>query len=317
MKKVMIQLMLLPLLSCGQSPKEATASTSTESNKQFIETLVTEPVFEFKGKAKKIILPISLFETTMNSPFILENQTPKYDEMKNILNGETYDKLKGKTIIYTGIEKDNYLFTIDDKKYKIIVTNKEFMGNLEFYNLFDAEYIEKIKKGLVGKTLYAQTAEWIYKSKEGNEIENDKSCQQCPITITRIEKEQSNDYAVYFKHENDNQEYKFDVVLDKDRSFGIPIDLMEEFTKYLSFESPNKPKAMSEKTWKNIQNLKIEKGMTKQEIEQMLGKPDEVITGNVGDGNQEAWFYSNINRKFYKILFTGNKVEKFIIEQFK
>lgn len=315
MKKTIKLLMcfaVLPLLSCGQNKKENTITTTQQTNKQFIETLVCEPVYEYKGKEKQIVFPNDAGQYGTSSPFLEANQTPKYDDMKNLQNGIPYQDIRGKKVLFTGIEGNNYWFTIDGKKYKIVVANKTDIQNKEFYNLFDANYIETIKKELEGKTLYTQTSEWIYKTKDGNEVENEKSCQYCPVTITKVVKEQSNDYAVYFKHQNNPQEYKFDIVLDKDRSFGIPIDLMEEFTKYLSFESPNKGKDISEKNWENIQNLKIEKGMTKAEIELMLGKPDETIKGNIQKPNQEIWFYSNINRKAYSILFTKDKVVEYI-----
>lgn len=321
--KLLMYLAVLPLVSCGQNKKENTKTTTqqAQTNKQFIETLVCEPVYEYKGKEKQIVFPNDAGQYGTSSPFLELDQTPKYDEMSNLVNGVSYQDIREKKILFTGVEDNKYWFTIDGKKYKIIVPNKTQIGNKEFYNLFDANYIEKIKKGLEGKILYTQTSEWIYKPQKKEEdygvnseyeIENEKSCQYCPVTITKVVKEQSNDYAVYFKHQNNSQEYKFDIVLDKDRSFGIPIDLMEEFTKYLSFESPNKGKDISEKNWENIQNLKIEKGMTKAEIEIMLGKPDETVKGNIQKPNQEIWFYSNINRKAYSILFTKDKVVEYI-----
>lgn len=312
--KIFLYLTVLPLVSCGQNKTQnaKTTTVQTQTNKQFIETLISEPVYEYKGKEKQIVFPNDAGQYGTPSPFLEASQTPKYYEMSNLVNGVSYQDIREKKILFIGVEDNKYWFTIDGKKYKIIVQNKTQIGNKEFYNLFDASYIEKIKKELEGKTLYTQTSEWIYKTKEGNEVENEKSCQYCPVTITKVVKEQSNDYAVYFKHQNNPQEYKFDIVLDKDRSFGIPIDLMEEFTKYLSFESPNKGEDISEKNWENIQNLKIEKGMTKAEIEIMLGKPDETIKRNIQKPNQEIWFYSNINRKAYSILFTKDKVVEYI-----
>lgn len=232
--KVLMCLCFFPILSCAQNKKENNNSTvQTKTNKQFIEALVCEPVYKFCSKEKEIIIPSSIIENGMFSPFLDKNQNPKYDEMNNLLNGISYRELKGKKIIFTGIVNNEYLFNIHGREYKIIVANKSQLANREFYNLFDADYVQKIKKGLEGKTLFTQTSEWIYKTKDKNdyevnttyEIENDKSCQFCPVTITHVEKEQSNDYAVYFKHENDPQEYKFDIVLDTDRSYGIPVDL--------------------------------------------------------------------------------------------
>ena len=312
--KTLLYLAVLPLLSCGQNKKENTQTTNgqTQTNQQFIETLVSEPIYEYKGKEKQIVFPNEAGKYGTPSPFLEASQTPKYDGMSNLVNGVSYQDIREKKILFTGVEDNKYWFTIDGKKYKIIVPNKTQIGNKEFYNLFDASYIENIKKGLEGKTLYTQTSEWIYKTKDGNEVENEKSCQYCPVTITRVVKEEADDYQVYFKKAGNSQEYFMDVVLDKDKSFGIEVDLMEEFTSKFSFETPNKGKDISEKNWENIQNLKIEKGMTKAEIELMLGKPDETIKGNIQKPNQEIWFYSNINRKAYSILFTKDKVVEYI-----
>jgi len=311
MKKILVYLMMFSLAVCGQAKKEVEAINS-QTNEEFIKTLVVEPVYEYNGKDKEIVCPT---ETMGRSRFIEVGKKPEFDGGRMMPSGETYVALKGKKIMFTGINKDKYLFTIDGKKHYIIVENKALIGNLEFYTLFDAAYVEKIKKGLEGKTLYTKTSGWIYKTKNKyrNETENEKSCQYCPVTITRVEKEECSNYAVYFKRPNNDQEYYMDIVLDKDRSYGIKVDLMEEFTQKLSFESPkNKLENISKKTWENIQNLKIEKGMTKQEIELMLGKPDEVLKGDLLKEDQEAWYYSNVNRKEYSVLFTNNKVEKYI-----
>jgi len=311
MKKNLVYLMLFSLVACGQAKKEV-AVINSQTNEEFIKTLVVEPVFEYNGKDKEVVFPTEMMGLSV---FIEVNKKPEFDKNYNLLNGEPFKALKGKKIMFTGINKDNYLFTIDGKKYKVVVTNKAEIGNKEFYTLFDAAYVEKIKKGLEGKRLYTKTSEWIYKTenKSTNEIENEKSCKYCPVTITRVEKAECNNYAVYFKRPNNDQEYYMDVVLDKDRSYSFKVDLMEQFTEKLSFENPQKkPDNVSEKTWENIQNLKIEKGMTKEDIELMLGKPDEVLKGDLLKENQEAWYYSNVNRKEYSVLFTNNKVEKYI-----
>lgn len=243
-----------------------------------------------------------------------QNDTPTLSAYSQSGDGVPFASFKDKTITFKGI-KNGKVKVADENKPCFILTftcdNKtycayEFTESLSRakYDLIEADFVDKINKLLVGKTLYTKSANWLsYNESKSNS--NDKTvsvregtCKYCPVVVSKIINDYDDKYLVLFKPKGLEEEYCFgNIVFEPTKS---------NFSRYFTLSDPkdNYPN-ISQDHWEQIMSQKVKKGLTIDEVKVAYGKPDEVYTEN----DDEIWVYYNLNKKDYAISFKNGIVD--------
>ena len=255
------------------------------------------------------------------SMLVKADADPEFDMRGDIVNGEPFASFKNKILVFKETKQDKvkigekeYLclviqFTCDGKKYNAYEIQYANPRVCAYYDLVDADFLNEIRKQLVGKTLYTRSAKW-WKYNEDKLNSNHKyqkvsggTCKYCPVTITRVENDYDEKFVVLFRREGQNDEYCFDNVIFNSKKMGSFLS----FDTYFTFENPqNKYPEISQERWEQIMSQKVKQGFTPEEVKVAFGDPDEKYTEN----DDETWVYYNKNGNDYAISFKDNIVDK-------
>jgi len=263
------------------------------------------------------------------SPFVKANEAPEYLYLdKEPINAVNYDEIGDSPLVFLGQEDDEIFiirgdtilfavlrFECNAKQYRtfrIQTRNKQtsWYNNPLRNNLVDLEFVEKIEEALVGKTVYVLTAKWFKDRRTYNAVNlylaEGNICKYCPVQIVAVENSNSDYFDVYFKSQGNDDTFCF-----VNMQFGEKrLKTSNNFYKRMTFENPRgKFPKISDKKWKAIQEQKIEKGLSIEEIKIAFGKPDEEFNKN-GD---DIWVYYNNNEKDYVLTFKKGKVSDYYI----
>lgn len=262
------------------------------------------------------------------SPFVNAKETPEFlnlrDEPTNALY---YNKIGNNPLTFLG-QADNEDFIIRNdtisfavlrfecngeqyKTFRILTRNRETSrySNPLYNNLTDVAFVEKVVEALVGKTVYVLTPEWFKDRRTYNAVNlylAEEPCKYCPVQIVAVENRSNDYFDVYFKSQDSDDVYCFvNIQFGKTR-----LRSSNNFYKVMTFGNPKEkyPK-ISNKKWKVIQEQRIEKGLTTEEITLAFGKPHERHNKN-GD---DIWVYFNNNEKDYVLTFKKGKISDYYI----
>ena len=294
-----------------------TIQAQSKQDSLFIRQMITNPTL-IKGKAyyfeiEKQHSPLEYSKSLL----IREKDTPEFDRRNELVNGLPFAHFKDMPVVFKKVTIDKVTVGTEIRPcFKLLFTcNKQNYCAYEFsknllrvrYRLIEADLLNKANKLLVGKTLYTKSPNWfVYDEKKLNSNlkispVREGTCKYCPVTITRVVNNNSNNFLILFKPENQDEEYCFaDVVLDSSKS---------NFYSYYTFENPrNQYPDISEERWGQIMSQKVRKGFTPDEVKIAYGKPDEIY----GEDDDETWFFKNINRAEYAITFKDGIVDKVV-----
>jgi len=247
-----------------------------------------------------------------------EKDAPTFSQYQHLTNSVPFAEFGNKPILFKKVTMGNvkvgtenkacYILTfICDKKTYLAY---EFSENLlcVYYKLIDADYLNQLNKQLVGKTLYTKSANWVkYNEKELNsnlklESVHEGTCKYCPVTVTRVVNDYDEKYIVFFKQNNQGDEYAFGNVV-----FNTDYNRFLNFTQYFTYTNPkDKYPNISQERWEQIMAQKVRKGFTPDEVKIAYGKPDEVYS----EDDNETWVFYNLNKKDYAITFKDGVVDK-------
>lgn len=277
---------------------------------------------------KKYALQYEKIRRKGRSPFVKANEAPEFlNSVYEPVNAVDYDEIGSKPLIFLGLADDEDLIIRNDtvslavlrfecngeqyKTFRIQMKSEEtfLSGNPLHSDLTDVEFVEKIEEALVGKTVYVLTSEWFKDRRTYNAVNlylAEKPCKYCPVQIVAVENRDNDYFDIYFKSQGSDDIYCFvNIQFGKTR-----LRSSNNFYKVMTFENPKEkyPKIPNKK-WKVIQEQRIEKGLTTEEITLAFGKPHERHNKN-GD---DIWVYFNNNEKDYVLTFKKGKISDYYI----
>ena len=268
----------------------------------------------------KLIEGKTYYVETMSQHFVPEyNKSLLYREkdvpsFEYLTNAVSFTEFGNKPIVFKNVKLGNvkvgnenkacYIltFTCDKKTYFSYQFTESLLRST--YKLIEADFVNQLNKQLVGHTLYTKSANWFKYNADESDTERvqEGTCKYCSVTITRVVNDYGEKYLVFFKQNNQGEEYAFEnVVFDKDTKSRL------NFTRYFTFTNPKeKYPNISQERWEQIMAQKVRKGFTPDEVKIAYGKPDEVYT----EDDNETWVFYNLNKKDYAITFKDGVVDK-------
>jgi len=263
------------------------------------------------------------------SPLVKANEVPEFDHSGQPLNAIYYNEIGNSKLTFLGLTEDEtyvigeatFLFNVlnfecEGKHYKYFKTNRinntdvSQYADILYNNLISLSILEKIEETLVGKTMYVLIPVWFKDKRKSRSINlplaEDNTCKYCPVEITAVEKDYADQFTVYFKRQNSDEIFCFPYLMFGEKELHSSMNFLRKMT----FEDPkNKYPKISNKKWEIIQEQRIEKGLTTEEVKIAFGKPDEIHTKNGND----TWVYYNSNEKDYVVTFKKGKVIEYYI----
>lgn len=262
------------------------------------------------------------------SRLVKEGETPLFDARGELVNGVPYTEFGNNLIVFNAVKAGRTTIAVQEvKNGKIKVEKRKQDGYVVsfscdglnycaytgsespsrgYYNLIEADLLNKANELLVGKTLYTQTAAWLDSASNRAGRPNPQPAREgtfkyYPVTVTRVVNDYDNKYLVFFKPQNQDGECCFVNI----ELTGKEANLFRYFT---SKNPQNRFPDISQERWEQIMAQNVKQGFTSDEVRTAYGSPDETHTEN----ENETWVYYNLNKKDYAVTFKDGVVNKVV-----
>ena len=232
------------------------------------------------------------------------------------------EKSVGKVFTYVGLkpvpddDRDEAMAVLksDSKTYtRKLSFSKEWIEQNDFSFLEGMIYldeVDKVRKILLGKTIYPIVQ---YGDRAGKERGEEMTWlpKHVPVKVTKVEPGEAGvPVMLEFQYPDGRKLSNIYIFSGTNSSTGEPVE-MRRFVKNFSLTDTRlKLKGTKETVWKSIQVGMPLKGMTMQECEMAMGKPDRK-SEHVDENRYADWYYKDRKQKSWSLEFKNGVLNKY------